>query len=258
MTFVLNFPTANAIYDDLIFTVDGAPVAITNEKNAALGSVKIPAGHVARLAINYRSQGLNEWRYNFGSTDVTQVKNFALKMKQLQDTISLTTRSRPPEKHIRRRVGNHLSYKIYSGHQIAMGAEKLQPGLGRQNIFCPSALLFFPHEIITTGVTSISFDELLFPAAAFSSSTCCSLTLRLRSNTRVSLGGVGFSGRQLSPPCCWPSLREQRSSPGAVCLSGDVFVRVFPQGRHRPGNHARFCCYPLRRNANYRTNTLGR
>ena len=78
VTFVLNFPTANAIYDDLIFTVDGAPVAITNEKNAALGSVKIPAGHVARLAINYRSQGLNEWRYNFGSNDVTQVKRLRL------------------------------------------------------------------------------------------------------------------------------------------------------------------------------------
>ncbi len=49
VTFVLNFPTAKAIYDDLVFTVDGAPVATSNQQNAAIGSVKIPAGQVAQL-----------------------------------------------------------------------------------------------------------------------------------------------------------------------------------------------------------------
>ena len=63
----LPFPTAQAIYDDLIFTVDGVPVSIVNENNSATGSVKIAAGKTAKLTAGYRSQGLNEWRYSFGS-----------------------------------------------------------------------------------------------------------------------------------------------------------------------------------------------
>src|ERR1043166_4368719 len=41
--FRLQFPTAQAIYDDLSFAVDGKPVAITSDKNAAIGSAKIAA-----------------------------------------------------------------------------------------------------------------------------------------------------------------------------------------------------------------------
>lgn len=81
VTFVLNFPTQKAIYDDLVFTVDGAPVEVSNQQNSAIGWVKVPAGKVARLDVGYRSQGLNEWRYSFGSNDVAQVRDFSLKMK---------------------------------------------------------------------------------------------------------------------------------------------------------------------------------
>ena len=37
VNFVLNFPTASAIYDDLVFAVDGTPLTISNQQNAALG-----------------------------------------------------------------------------------------------------------------------------------------------------------------------------------------------------------------------------
>ena len=37
--FKLDFPTAQAIYDDLIFTVNDSPVALTNGKNSASGTV---------------------------------------------------------------------------------------------------------------------------------------------------------------------------------------------------------------------------
>src|ERR1044072_4671262 len=80
VTFQLNFPTAQAIYDDLTFTVDGNPVALTNEKNAAKGAVRIGAGKTAQLQVGYTSQGLDEWRYSFGATDVSQVKDFNLHM----------------------------------------------------------------------------------------------------------------------------------------------------------------------------------
>src|SRR5947209_11319141 len=41
VTFTLNFPTAQAIYDDLVFTVDDAPVTLRNEKNSAGGSARV-------------------------------------------------------------------------------------------------------------------------------------------------------------------------------------------------------------------------
>ena len=39
VTFTLNFPTAQAIYDDLVFTVDDAPLNLKNGKNSASGTV---------------------------------------------------------------------------------------------------------------------------------------------------------------------------------------------------------------------------
>src|SRR5712664_1773843 len=39
--FALDFATAQAIYDDLVFTVDGAAVALKNEKNIVSGTARI-------------------------------------------------------------------------------------------------------------------------------------------------------------------------------------------------------------------------
>src|SRR6202008_157433 len=79
--FELKFPTAQAIYDNLVFTVDGNPVALKNYENAATTAFKVAAGKTAQLAVSYSSQGLNEWRYSFGSAEVAQVNNFNLRMK---------------------------------------------------------------------------------------------------------------------------------------------------------------------------------
>src|SRR5215467_1405483 len=78
--FRLNFPTTQAIYDNLTFLVDGNPVAIANESNAAKTTVKVGASKTSQLEVGYSSQGLNEWRYSFGSDNVTQVKDFDLQM----------------------------------------------------------------------------------------------------------------------------------------------------------------------------------
>src|SRR5207244_13351376 len=60
--FKLDFPTAQAIYDDLVFTVNDLPVALTNAKNNASGTVRMKAGGVARLKVGYKYQRLNDWR----------------------------------------------------------------------------------------------------------------------------------------------------------------------------------------------------
>src|SRR4051812_39159401 len=89
VTFRLDFPTAQAIYDDLVFTVDGAAVPLSNGKSSASGIVVVKAKSAALLKVAYKSQGLNDWRYNFtgpvsatgeGANDVAQVRDFSLKM----------------------------------------------------------------------------------------------------------------------------------------------------------------------------------
>ena len=174
--FELQFPTAEAIYDNLTFTVDGNPVALTNEKNAAKTAVKIDAGKTARLQVGYTSQGLNEWRYSFGTTNITQVKDFNLHMttnfKEIdfpENTLSATEK---------RETGNGWdltwSYKnLLSGYQIAMAMpEKLQPGplAGRISFFAPVSLLFFFFlMLIITTMRGIDLHPMnyFFLAAAF-------------------------------------------------------------------------------------------
>ena len=176
VTFQMQFPTAQAIYDNLVFIVDGNPVALTNEKNAAKGTVKIGAGKTAQLQVGYTSQGLNEWRYSFGTTDVTQVKDFNLHMttnfKEIdfpENTLSATDK---------RETGNGWdltwSYKnLLSGYQIAMAMpEKLQPGplAGRISFFAPVSLLFFFFlMLIITTLRGIDLHPMnyFFLAAAF-------------------------------------------------------------------------------------------
>lgn len=176
VNFVLNFPTSNAIYDDLVFAVDGAPVATSNHQNAAMGSVKVPAGQVARLSVGYRSQGLNEWRYSFGSKDVAQVRDFTLKMKTNFKQIDFPDNTLSPSEKLETGNGWDLawSYKnLVSGYQIAMVMpEKLQPGplAGRISFFAPVSLFFFFFiMLIITTMRGIELHPMnyFFLAAAF-------------------------------------------------------------------------------------------
>jgi inner membrane protein involved in colicin E2 resistance len=176
VSFVLNFPTSKAIYDDLVFTVDGAPVALENQQNAAIGWVKIPAGQVVRLNVGYRSQGLNEWRYSFGSKDVAQVRDFSLKMKTNFKDIDFPDNTLSPSEKHETSNGWDLawSYKnLVSGYQIAMVMpEKLQPGplAGRISFFAPVSLFFFFFlMLIITTMRGIDLHPMnyFFLAAAF-------------------------------------------------------------------------------------------
>ena len=174
--FTLPFPTTQAIYDDLTFLVDGAPVSIVNENNGATGTVKIPAGKTAKLTTGYRSQGLNEWRYSFGSQDVTQVRDFSLKMKTNFKDIDFPDNTLSPSEKHETGAGWDLtwSYKnLLSGYQIAMMMpEKLQPGplAGRISFFAPVSLFFFFFlMLIITTMRGIELHPMnyFFLAAAF-------------------------------------------------------------------------------------------
>lgn len=149
VSFTLNFPASQAIYDDLVFTVDDNTFLLTNEKNSATAVAKVAAGKSAILKVGYHSQGLNEWRYSLGSGDVTQVRDFVLNMKTNFDDIEFPDNTLSPTD--KRQLGKgwdlRWSFKnLVSGYQIAMVMpEKLQPGplAGKISFFAPVSLFFF-------------------------------------------------------------------------------------------------------------------
>jgi inner membrane protein involved in colicin E2 resistance len=155
VTFTLKFPAERAIYDDLVFTVNGQALALTNENNSATASAAIKPGETATLHVAYRSQGLNDWRYNFGGGDakagasVAQVRDFRMRMRTNFKEIDFPENTLSPSEKRETDEGWELewNYKnLVSGFQIGMAMpEKLQPGplAGRISFFAPVSLFFF-------------------------------------------------------------------------------------------------------------------
>ena len=176
VSFHLNFPTDQAIYDDLVFTVDDAPIRLTNEKNSASGIAQVAGGKTATLKIGYKSQGLNDWRYHFGTSEVTQVRDFSLQMTTNFKDIDFPDNTLSPSKKTETASGWILNWdytNLMSGYQIAMTMpEKLQPGplAGRISFFAPVSLFFFFFlMLIITTLRGIELHPMnyFFLAAAF-------------------------------------------------------------------------------------------
>jgi len=174
--FKLQFPTAQAIYDNLTFVVDGVPLQLANESNAAASSAKIGAGKSAQLSVGYRSQGLNEWRYSFGDAQIAQVRGFSLHMTTNFKDIDFPDNTLSPTEKKETANGYDLTWNyksLLSGYQIAMVMpEKLQPGplAGRISFFAPVSLFFFFFlMLIITTMRGIDLHPMnyFFLAAAF-------------------------------------------------------------------------------------------
>jgi inner membrane protein involved in colicin E2 resistance len=189
VTFTLNFPTSQAIYDDLVLTVDGTPVMLKSEKTSASGSARVAAGKSAILRVGYKSQGLNDWRYSLGGatsqdgssehragSDVAQVRDFSLKMTTNFKDIDFPENTLSPTTKTDTSNGWSLEWNyrnLVSGYQIAMTMpEKLQPGplAGRISFFAPVSLFFFFFlMLIITTLRGIELHPMnyFFLAAAF-------------------------------------------------------------------------------------------
>lgn len=148
VTFTLYFPTAQAIYDDLVFAVDGEPIKMENQKSAVRGRARVAPGKTAVLTVRYRSQGLESWRYHFGD-NVSQVKDFRLKLTTNFSEIDFPENTLAASEKKAARNGWELvwNYKnLLSGYQIGVVLpEKLQPGplAGQISYFAPVSLFFF-------------------------------------------------------------------------------------------------------------------
>jgi inner membrane protein involved in colicin E2 resistance len=148
VAFTFYFPTSQALYDDLVFTVDGQPITMENQKGSVKGTATVAPGKTAVLTVKYRSQGLESWRYYFGD-DVAQVRDFQLKIKTNFKDIDFPENTLSPLEKVPSKNGWELTWKftnLLSGFQIGVTLpEKLQPGplAGQISFFAPVSLFFF-------------------------------------------------------------------------------------------------------------------
>lgn len=175
VSFEFPLPAAQAIYDDLRVTLNGAPTAYETRGQAIATTARVPSGDSATLAVAYRSQGLDEWRYVLG-TDVAAVRDFDLVMRTNFDDIDFPENTLSPTGKQKEGSGWMLQWRyanLLSGFQIGMDMpQKLQPGplAGEIAFFAPVSLLFFfavMFIIVTIRQIDLHPMNYAFLAAAF-------------------------------------------------------------------------------------------
>jgi len=173
--FALRFPTQQALYDNLTFTVDGAPIARVSSRDTLRGTATVPAGGTAVLRVGYRSQGLDSWSYRFGG-DVAEARDFDLRMRTNFAAVDFPDNSLSPTAKVRQGDGWDLTWSyrsLLSGFRIAMVMpEHVQPGplAARISYFAPVSLFFFFFLMwILTTLRRIELHPMnyFFLAAAF-------------------------------------------------------------------------------------------
>ena len=174
-TFRFPLPTSQAIYDGLSMTLDGKPLEEETDKSAATASAQVSAGATAVLRVQYRSQGLESWKYRLGP-DVTRVLDFDLGMKTNFEDVDFPDNTLSPTARHGIPQGAEMEWRyanLVSGYEIGMSMpEKLQPGplAGRISFFAPVSLLFFFFVIfVLTTLRRIELHPMnyFFLAAAF-------------------------------------------------------------------------------------------
>jgi len=175
VTFTLPFPSARAIYDDLVFSVDGVPLGAVPKGTSTLGTAHVARGKTVLVKASYRSQGLDTWGYSFGG-DVAQVRDFQLIMTTNFKAINFPSNTLSPSEKRETADGWELTWaykNMLSGFEVGMELpEKLQPGplAGEISYFAPVSLFFFFFLMfIITTLKSIDLHPMnyFFLAGAF-------------------------------------------------------------------------------------------
>src|SRR5262249_28155307 len=129
--FRLAFPVQKAVYDALVFTIDGNKLPLTTDDQSTSAEVTVHPNQSAALHVAYRSQGLGSWRYKLAD-GVAQVHDFTLAMHTNFKDIDFADDTLSPTGKHETADGWDLAWDysdLISGFQIGMTMpEKLQPG----------------------------------------------------------------------------------------------------------------------------------
>ena len=173
----LAFPNETAIYDDLVFTLNGQPLEAGGDlANGLRARATLPPHGVAQLEVGYRSRGVGTWMYAFGQDHVEQVRDFSLAMTTDFDAIDFPAGTISPGDKQRTADGWRLTWtfsNLVTGQKVGMDLpNRLNPGplASRITFFAPVSLLFFLAVMVMLGVTTgenLHPMNYLFLAAAF-------------------------------------------------------------------------------------------
>jgi Inner membrane protein CreD len=171
-----SLPAQGAVYDSFRFVLNGRELQnIQIATNTLTQRLELAAHESQPLQVTYRSQGMDEWWYDFGK-DVTQVKDFDLTMKTDFDDVNFPGNSVSPSSKKHLDHGWQLQWKysnLLSGVTIGMAMpHKLNPGpwVSRVTASAPVSLfLFFFLLFILTTIRKIKLHPMnyFFLGASF-------------------------------------------------------------------------------------------
>jgi len=171
------FPSDEAIYDRLVFRVNGRESgAVTDLSDGLVLKLHLgPSGEV-ELEVAYRSRGLGPWSYAFATEGVAQVRDFELTLVTDFDGLDFPPGTISPTTKAREGAGWRLRWafeSLIAGKRIGVDPpDLLNPGplVARITFFAPVALLFFFVVMFVLGVLegrSLHPMNYFFLAAAF-------------------------------------------------------------------------------------------
>ncbi|MEM1094006.1 MAG: inner membrane CreD family protein [Bacteroidota bacterium] len=177
-TFRFRFPLASggSVYDNFALRIDGQrldDVPITD--GAALQTLTLAPGQVARVEVAYGSQGLDDWRYDFGP-QVNQVRDFSLAIRADFDDIDFPPGTLSPTQKKATDSGWDLAWtydRLFADADIGLEVpQRLNPGpwVSRVTFFAPVSLFLFFFVLFTLSITrgvSLHPVHYFFLSAAF-------------------------------------------------------------------------------------------
>jgi len=176
LCFQYTFPSSDGIYDDFVLSVDGVPEKELVPVDGKIWKwVRLKPGQTAQVRVAYRSQGMDQWWYQFGS-NVSQIRNFKLTMTTDFARIDFPENGISPTSMQQKGKGWELVWQynnLISGIQIGMDLpKKINPGpfVSKISFFAPVSLfLFFFMVFIITAIRGIRLHPMnyFFLAAAF-------------------------------------------------------------------------------------------
>jgi hypothetical protein len=174
--FDFSAPTRSGVYDNPRLVVGGKEIPnLPFNAGILRHRIRLGPGQSETVEVGYRSQGMDEWWYDFGE-EVSQVKNFSLAMRTDFDQIDFPQSSLSPTQRTQGASGWELKWQyasLFSGAKIGMVMpRKLNPGpwVSQITFAAPVSLfLFFFVIFVLTTVKKIKLHPMnyFFIGAAF-------------------------------------------------------------------------------------------
>lgn len=155
----LKFPSAEAIYDQFVFRVNGDAAPPASDLTKGLVTrVTVPAQSSIVIDVGYVSRGLDDWTYAFTENGVAEILDFELAMTTDFVNVDYPAGSMSPTGKQPISNGWALTWQfkdLVTGQQIALDLpNRLNPGplAARLTAFAPVSLLFFIVVMVILGV----------------------------------------------------------------------------------------------------------